>query len=173
MQYHLDCATLVLNAKNISTYVEHTQNNIGAFSTHVNDQKRSFSFVAHICLHIASCSSCSLHILFLRVEMLHEISYVYLTAWHTHVLPTLSTFHSLISKEIPRRRGTVDCASVPFSVRFQRRLFQGGNRNKKRRDRLIGWWCCWWNALAFFLQLKQVLVPGEPWPRRHGRTSRA
>lgn len=48
MQYHLDCATLVLNAKKISTYVEHKQNNTGAFSTHVDDQKHSFSFVAHV-----------------------------------------------------------------------------------------------------------------------------
>lgn len=92
--------------------------------------------------------------------MLQKInSAIFTSLLDTHVLPTLSTFHSLISKEIPRRRGTVDCASVPFSVRFQRRLFQGGNRNKKRRDRFTGYWCCWWNTLAFFLQLKQVLVP--------------
>lgn len=44
MQYHLACATLVLNAKKISTYVEHKQNNIGAFSTHVEWSETQFFF---------------------------------------------------------------------------------------------------------------------------------
>lgn len=169
MQYHLDCATLVLNAKKISTYVEHKQN-IGAFSTHVEWSETQFFFVAHICLHIASCSSCSLHIWFLRAEMLYRInSAIFTSLLDTHMFYLRSTFHSLISKEIPRRRGTVDCASVPFLVRLWSAGYSREVIGIGRDDWFIGCWCCWWNTLAFFLQLKWGSgPPGEPWPSGTG-----
>lgn len=79
--------------------------------------------------------------------------------------------HWLVRKCKKRNCGLCFC---PFFCAFSVQVFQGGNRNKKRRDsQFIGWWCCWWNTLAFFLQLTGSGPPGEPWPLRHGRASRS
>lgn len=114
--------------RTFSTYVEHIQNNIRAFSTHVEWSKlHSFSFVAHICLHI----------LFLRVEMLHKINSTIFTSLldsHTFYVHSQPSTHWLVRKYREEEELWIVLLSH-FLWRFQHRLFQGGNRGKKRYDR--------------------------------------
>ena len=114
--------------RTFSTYVEHIQNNIRAFSTHVEWSKlHRFSFVAHICLHI----------LFLRVEMLHKINSTIFTSLldtHTFYLHSQPSTHWFVRKYWEEEELWIVLLSL-FLWCFQHRLFQGGNRSKKRYDR--------------------------------------
>ena len=138
--------------RTFSMYVEHIQNNIRAFSTHVEWSKlHRVSFVAHICLHI----------LFLRVEMLHKINSTIFTSLldtHTFYLHSQPSTHWLVRKYREEEELWIVLLSL-FLWCFQHRLFQEVIGVRRDMIGLLGCWCFWWNTLAFFLQLKQVLVP--------------
>lgn len=164
MQYHLDCATLVLNAKKISTYVEHKQNNIGAFSTHVNDQKRSFSFVAHVACIFDSW----------EWRCCTELTQLFLPHCLTHMfcLHSQPSTHWLVRKYQEEEELWI----VPLSLFLC--VFSAGYSREVigiRRD-VIGLLVV--DAvgeipLPSLCSWSRFWSPREPWPLRHGRTSQA
>lgn len=139
--------------------MEHKQNNTGAFSTHVDDQKHSFSFVAHVACIFDSW----------KWRCCTELTQLFLPHCLTHMfcLHSQPSTHWLVRKYQEEELWIVILSLFlcVFSAGYSREVI-GIRRGS---DQFIGCWCCLVKYPAFFLQLKQVLVPrGSPGPLRHG-----